>query len=198
MEGGFRIPAIIRWKGKYPVSTSNTLLSSMDLLPTIANVTGAEIPKDRVIDGKNISSILEKGSGELPRKFMYYYNGTNLQAVRKGKWKLHLPRTLKDQPFWSNKMRGKPLIGTNLKNISCKGLEVLNRPLLFNLDNDMGELTDISEKHPDVVKELSKEAERVRLELGDVNIIGSDQRVPPFENIQKKKLKRGCFYRVIL
>ena len=50
----------------------------------------------------------------------------------------------------------------------------------------MGELTDISEKYPDIVKDLLQEAERVRLELGDVNIIGTDQRVPPFNNIQEK------------
>lgn len=186
MEGGFRIPAIIRWKGKIPNGISNSLLSSMDLFPTIAALAGAKIPSERVIDGKDISSILNEGEGETPHDFMYYYNGSNLQAIRKGKWKMHLPRTLDDQPYWSKKMMGKPFGGKNLKNISCKGLEVLNRPLLFNLDTDMGELTDISEKHPDVVKVLMNEVERIREELGDVNIIGSDQRLPPFENIQEK------------
>lgn len=186
MEGGFRIPAIIKWKGKFATGVNDTLLSSMDLFPTIASLAGAKIPDDRVIDGKNITKILKTGSGASPHKFLYYYNGANLQAVRKGKWKLHLPRTLEDQPFWSKKMMGKPFKGKNLKNISCKGLEVLDRPLLFNLDTDMGELTDVSDKHPDIVKELLQEADRVRLELGDVTIVGSDQRVPPFENIQEK------------
>ncbi|MGJ8743548.1 sulfatase family protein [Polaribacter sp.] len=186
MEGGFRIPAIIKWKGKFAIGVNDTFLSSMDLLPTIATLAGAEIPKDRVIDGKNITAILEQGKGKSPHKFAYYYNGANLQAVRKGKWKLHLPRTLEDQPFWSKKMMGKPFGGKNLKNISCKGLEVLTRPLLFNLDTDMGELTDISKKHPDVVKELLLESERIKKELGDVNIVGTDQRLPPFNNIQVK------------
>jgi len=49
-----------------------------------------------------------------------------------------------------------------------KGLEILDRPLLFNLDTDMGELTDISDQHAEVVKELLVEADKIRLELGDV------------------------------
>ncbi|MDO6737630.1 sulfatase [Wenyingzhuangia sp. 2_MG-2023] len=186
MEGGFRIPAIVKWKGEFAAGVNDTFLSSMDLLPTIASLTGAKIPNDRVIDGKDISAILKEGKGTSPHEYVYYYNGANLQAVRKDKWKLHLPRTLEDQPFWSKKMIGKSFKGKNLKNISCKGLEVLTRPLLFNLEKDMGELTDISHKHPEIVKELLVEAERIRKELGDVDIVGTDQRIPPFKNIQEK------------
>lgn len=186
MEGGFRIPAIIKWKGKFATGVNDTFLSSMDLLPTIASLAGAELPKDRVIDGKNITSILKKGKGKSPHEFVYYYNGANLQAIRKGKWKLHLPRTSETQPFWSKSKNEKAFNGNNLKNISCRGLLVLGRPLLFNLENDMGELTDISKQHSKIVEELLQEAERVRKELGDVGLIGTDQRVPPFKDIQKK------------
>ncbi|WP_199271514.1 sulfatase [Cellulophaga sp. L1A9] len=186
MEGGFRIPAIIKWKGEFVTGVNDTFISSMDLLPTLAALTGTELPKDRVIDGKDITSILKTGRGLSPHEYIYYYNGINLQAVRKGKWKLHLPRTSADQPFWSKSKDEKPFKGKNLKNISCKGLEVLNRLLLFNLDNDMGELTDISENHPKIVEELLKAADRARLTLGDVNFVGSNQRLPPFKNIQEK------------
>lgn len=186
MEGGFRIPAIIRWKGKFATGVNNTFLSSMDLFPTLTSLAGAELPKDRILDGKDIVDVLKTGKGTSPHKYVYYYNGINLQAIRKGKWKLHLPRTSEDQPFWSKNKKEKPFKGKNLKNIGCRGLLVLGRPLLFNLDRDMGELTDISNKHPEIVKELLSEAERVRKELGDVNIVGTDQRVPPFENIQEK------------
>jgi len=186
MEGGFRIPAIIKWKGQFAKGVNDTFLSSMDLLPTLASLAGAELPKDRVIDGKNITSILKTGKGASPHKYVYYYNGINLQAIRKGKWKLHLPRTSKDQPFWSKNKNEKAFNGTNLKNISCRGLLVLGRPLLFNLDLDMGELTDVSKQYPDVVEELLQEATRVRKELGDIDVIGTDQRLPPFKNIQEK------------
>lgn len=179
MEGGFRIPAIIRWTGTLPTGECNTLLSSLDLFPTIAALAGAKLPDDRVYDGGNILPILKEGEGETMHDFYYYYNGMNLQAVRRGPWKLHLPRTIEDQPFWSAKGDKKPFKGTNLKNISCSGLKVLSRPLLFNLDRDVGELTDISKQHPEIVNELLIEAERIRLELGDVHHIGNDQRLPP-------------------
>lgn len=182
MEGGFRIPAIFRWPGNIAKGDCNTMLSSMDLFPTIAALAGAEMPDDRVYDGKDILPILEAGKGESPHEYYYYYNGMNLQALRKGPWKLHLPRTLEDQPFWSQKTNEQPFSGNYLKNISCKGLEALTKPLLFNLDTDMGELQNIAKQHPEIVKELLAEADRVRAELGDVNIVGSDQRVPPIIN----------------
>lgn len=182
MEGGFRIPAIFRWPGKIATGDCNTLLSSLDLYPTIATLAGAELPADRIYDGADILPILKAGEGESLHDFYYYYNGMNLQAIRRGPWKLHLPRTLEDQPFWSQKTKDKPFSGKNLKNISCKGLEALTRPLLFNLDKDMGELSDISNQHPEIVKELLAEADRIRLELGDVHVVGTDQRMPPFIN----------------
>lgn len=186
MEGGFRIPAIFRWPGKVATGDCNTLLSSMDLFPTIAALCGAKMPNDRVYDGYDILSVLRDGEGESPHEYYYYYNGMNLQAIRKGSWKLHLPRTLKDQPFWSKKGKSQAFRGKNLKNIPCNGLAVLDRPLLFNLDTDMGELTDISDQYPEIVEELLQEADRIRVELGDVRIIGTDQRVPPFKNMQDK------------
>ncbi|MBU3011317.1 sulfatase [Polaribacter vadi] len=186
MEGGFRIPAVIKWKDHFATGVNDTFLSSMDLLPTLASLAGAEMPQDRVIDGKNITKILKTGKGNTPHDYVYYYNGINLQAIRKGKWKLHLPRTSEDQPFWSKNKNEKAFGGKNLKNIGCRGLIALKRPLLFNLDNDMGELTDIAHKHPEVVQELLKEAERARKELGDIDVVGTDQRLPPFKNIQEK------------
>lgn len=50
----------------------------------------------------------------------------------------------------------------------------------------MGELTDISGQHAEIVEALLKEAEKIRKELGDVDLKGTDQRVPPFDEIQEK------------
>ena len=164
MEGGHRVPAIFRWPGKIPAAkVSAATLSSMDLLPLFCDLAGAELPKDRTIDGKNIRDILLGKSDESPHKFLYYYNGVNLQAVRKGKWKLHLPRTAADQPYWG---------GVSVQRSFVK----LDQSFLVNLETDIGEEHNVAAGNPEVVAMLLKEAVRTRAELGDVGQPGSDQR----------------------
>lgn len=164
MEGGHRVPGIFRWVGKIPEGqVSDTTLSSMDLLPLFCDLAGVDLPTDRTIDGKNILPILMGKSDETPHEFLYYYNGLNLQAVRKGKWKLHLPRTKNDQPYWGQ--------------VSRKGSFVsLEQPFLVDLEIDIGETQNVAAANPEVVEMLLKEAERTRAELGDVSQEGSDQR----------------------
>jgi arylsulfatase A-like enzyme len=84
-----REPTVIRWPGRIPAGKSNDeLMSSMDLLPTFAKLAGAEIPKDRVIDGKDIWPTLT-GEAGTPHEAFFYHRGNQLQAVRSGNWKLH-------------------------------------------------------------------------------------------------------------
>ncbi|MCL4107857.1 UNVERIFIED_CONTAM: hypothetical protein GTU68_001174 [Idotea baltica] len=88
-EGGMREPTVIRWPGKIPAGKTNSeLMTAMDLFPTFANLAGAEIPSDRVIDGKDIWPVL-KNSAPTPHKAFFYHRGEELLAVRSGKWKLH-------------------------------------------------------------------------------------------------------------
>lgn len=89
LEGGMREPTVIRWPGRIPAGKDNNeLMTTMDLLPTFANLAGAEIPTDRVIDGKDIWLVLA-GEKTTPHDAFFYYGGNNLQAVRSGNWKLH-------------------------------------------------------------------------------------------------------------
>jgi arylsulfatase A-like enzyme len=165
MEGGHRVPGIIRWPGKIPSGqVSNTTISSMDLLPLFCGLAGVELPSDRTIDGKNILPVLQGTTTESPHEVLYYYNGTNLQAVREGDWKLHLPRTVKDQPFWSKK----PIRG--------RGFVTLKERRLFDLKSDVGEKQNVADRYPEVVTRLQKQAETIRAELGDVRTTGTDQR----------------------
>lgn len=177
MEGGHRVPAIFKWPRKIsPGSVSDTTVTSMDLLPLFCGIADIEPPTDRVIDGKNIAAILEGKSKKSPHEAIYYYNGTNLQAIRRGEWKLHLPRTIKDQPFWAKKAGG------NRKKIHIK----VDAPMLFNLETDVAEKKNVAAEHPEIVASLLKEADRIRAELGDVDTTGSDQRVPNLKNPQEK------------
>ncbi|MDF1753360.1 MAG: sulfatase [Verrucomicrobiales bacterium] len=167
MEGGHRVPAIFRWKGQIPAGQVNdAMITSMDLLPLFCDVAGVEIPEDRSLDGKNISNLLTGGDPKSPHRFFHYYNGLNLQAVRNEKWKLHLPRTPADQPYWARKA------GANRKKINL----TLKEPLLIDLDTDPAEKKNVIAENPEVAAELRKEAERIRKEIGDIDVTGSDQR----------------------
>jgi arylsulfatase A-like enzyme len=165
MEGGHRVPGMFRWPSKIaPNQVSDVTLTSMDLLPLFCELAGVSIPDDRQIDGKSILLVLLRQTSESPHQFLYYYNGTNLQAVREGKWKLHLPRTTDDQPFWSKKPD------------KTKGFVTLNEMRLFNLDRDLGEKKNVADRHPEIVARLNEQAKLIRTELGDVQTIGTDQR----------------------
>ncbi|MHC4694999.1 MAG: sulfatase-like hydrolase/transferase [Planctomycetota bacterium] len=89
-EGGMREPTIMRWPGKIPAGqVCGEICGTIDLLPTLARLAGAEVPADRVIDGKDIWPLMSgKRSAKSPHKAYFYYKGKNLEAVRVGKWKL--------------------------------------------------------------------------------------------------------------
>jgi arylsulfatase A-like enzyme len=88
-EGGMRESTVIRWPGKIPAGEPNDeLMTTMDLLPTFAKLAGAEVPSDRVIDGKDIWPVLS-GGAKTPHEMFFYHRGNDLKAVRSGKWKLH-------------------------------------------------------------------------------------------------------------
>ena len=143
-EGGQRVPGIMRWPDRIESGALSTdVVTTMDLLPTIAATTGASLPK-RTIDGKNILPILE-GSA-IPPDILYFYLGTELEAVRSGRWKLHLPH--------SYETVAEPGVDGAA---GTKGSEEL--PLsLFDLDVDPGETTNLAAEYPDVVSELTRAA----------------------------------------
>lgn len=165
MEGGHRVPGIFRWPGQIPPGQiSGATLTSMDLLPLFCGLADVDLPKGRMIDGKDIFAILQGKETESPHKVLAYYNGTNLQAVREGRWKLHLARTVEDQPFWNRKKApGKIFVN-------------LEQHALFDLKGDVGESRNVADRHPEVVERLLERARSLRAELGDVRVTGSDQR----------------------
>lgn len=153
-EGGMRVPAIVRWPGVIPAGTTNEeLATTMDLFVTFGNLAGAEIPADRIIDGRDIFDLLvNKPGAKTPHEAFYYYHGPQLQAVRSGPWKLYLPL--------ENNMR-------------------LNKPQvteLFNVVTDPGETTDVAGQHTDIIMQLKEHAEIARKDLGDLGRDGEGQR----------------------
>jgi len=175
MEGGMRMPCIVRWPGNIPEGkTCDELCTTMDLLPTFARLAGTEPPKDRIIDGKDVWPLLTcKEGSKSPHEAFYYYQIEQLQAVRSGKWKLHLPLEAKYN-------HGRRNTGSS--------------PLrLFDLSNDVKETVDVSAQHPEVVKRLLTLAEKARENLGDVDRNGKQQRPAGFVSNPKPRLlpKKG-------
>ncbi len=92
-EGGMRVPFLAWGPGRVPAGTvTHEVAATIDFLPTFADFAGVDLPSDRVIDGKSIRTLLTQKDAESPHDAYYYYRGNNLQAVRSGRWKLHLPR----------------------------------------------------------------------------------------------------------
>jgi len=90
-EGGMRVPCIMRWPDRIPSGgVCNEVATAMDLLPTLAGLCGREPPSDRIIDGKNILPLMLAASGSSPHDVLHYYLERELQAIRSGRWKLHL------------------------------------------------------------------------------------------------------------
>jgi len=96
-EGGMRVLMVARWSGKFKAGTvSDKVASTIDFLPTIAYLTGADLPK-KEIDGKNIWKLLsgKKSKSPYKKEGFYYYKESTLEGIRKGDWKLRI--TKKDE-----------------------------------------------------------------------------------------------------
>ena len=157
-EGGVRVPCIARWPKKIPAGTiCHEPAMTIDLLPTIAKLIGADLPEQK-IDGLDIWPLLACTPGaKSPHEALYFYYGTNnLEALRAGRWKLMLPHTFRS------------LTGTPGKDGVPDGYTYPKCELeLYDLATDVGEQHNVLSDHPEVVKRLQALAEAARDDLGD-------------------------------
>jgi arylsulfatase A-like enzyme len=156
-DGGQREPTLMRWPGRIPAGTSCAEPAmTIDLLPTIAALTGASLP-DHPIDGLDISDlVLGEPGAESPHDALYFYWGRELQAVRSGPWKLHFPHAYRS-------LEGEGGTGGRPSPYVQRETDLA----LFNLRDDIGESLDVKADHPEVVTRLEGLADRARAELGD-------------------------------
>ncbi len=148
-EGGQRVAGIVRWPRAVAAGqVSDAVVTAMDLYPTLASVCGAPLPTDRTIDGRDISGLLMGTTVESPHEAFIYFWKNNVEAVRSGRWKLH---------------------------VSKQGEEML---ALYDLQTDPAETTDVAEAQPEVVGRLRALIESATASLGDerLGIVGSDVR----------------------
>lgn len=158
-EGGHRVPCLVRWPGVVPAGrVCNKLLTTMDILPTVAKLCGARLPKQR-IDGVDWVALLKGDNMVTPRDhFYYYYRKNSLEAVRQGDWKLVFTHPGRTYEGFLPGQGGQP--GPTTENHEFP-------TALYDLRRDPGERYDVREQHPELVAKLEKLAEAARADLGD-------------------------------
>jgi len=158
-EGGQRVPCIMKWPGVIPEGViCNKLASSIDILPTLASITGAPLPGKK-IDGVSILPLMRGEKEASPRhEFLYYYQQNALEAVQIDYWKLILPHSGRTYRGLKPGNDGWP---------GPTGTERIESPQLYDLRRDPGEWYDVSQWYPEKVKELMELAGRARADLGD-------------------------------
>jgi arylsulfatase len=137
-DGGLRVPCLIRWPGTVEAGrTSADIASSIDLLPTLATLCGAELPEKK-IDGIDLTDFLLKG-GPSPRKTFHYGQG----VARQGRWKLFLPGKYNE-------------IRKNDNGLNQKVSVTYDSVRLYDLEADIGETKNMADEHPEIVERLTK------------------------------------------
>ena len=151
-EGGMRVPTIFWAPSKIIPSIVSDLGSTMDLFTTFSSMANKKIPKDRAIDGVDLTEALLKGVPS-PRKSVLFYRGIELFAARLGDYKAH---------FITQGAYGE-----------FGGRVDYDNPLLFNVAFDASERFNIADSHQEVLKDINEMVSKHRSKL----VIGKDQLV---------------------
>ncbi len=153
-EGGQRVPCIIRWPGK--IDGGSVCNEIATTMDFLPSITNLIAGKSpsKKIDGINMSKLFFSNGSKSKREIFFYYNEDDLEAVRYKNWKLHI------------KKEG----------------EKVNE--LYDLNNDIGETTNLFDKNKLVVEELSHYLENCRNELGDKSMSIKGKEVRPATRIE--------------
>jgi len=118
------------------------------MLPAFVTLAGAKVPEQPVIAGRDIAGLLQGRQTESPREAHYYFNGYTLKAVRQGAWKL----AFAPQAERSGAKPDGGVTGSELR--------------LYNLDQEIGERTNLAESNPAVVQRLQALARKMDEAIG--------------------------------
>ena len=132
-EGGQRVPAIFWGPGNIKPKVVSELGSTLDVINTFASLSDTKIPNDRKMDGFDLSNVLIEGE-KSPRNEFYYWTRASLNAVRVGKWKLHIKQ---------------------LDKINYSLPYKLKSPELYDVESDISESYNLANKHSEIVKNLT-------------------------------------------
>lgn len=145
-EGGQRVPTVFWGPNIVASGVIDQMGATLDLLPTFAAMSGAEVPTDRKMDGHNLYQVLTKKL-ESPRKDFYYWAFAELHGYRNQQYKIHI----KQREVINY---GRPTI-------------ILDHPELYNLKADISEKYDVSEIFPEVVIDMLSSIDSHLQDLAD-------------------------------
>ena len=157
-EGGVRVPCIAQWPAKIKAGgVCKQPLMTIDILPTLAELWGAELPEHK-IDGKSLTSVLASPDSPSPQEsYAIYYHRNELQAVISRQWKLYFPHRYRTLDGREGGDDGIPV------RYSHKRTETE----LYDLYSDVSEQNNLAKEKPEIVKKLLEHAESYRKDLGD-------------------------------
>lgn len=169
-EGGQREPCVVSYpNGIEGGRVIDTPMMTIDLLPTIAEITGAKLPELK-IDGKSVWDIWTGKSNKSPHDaYFFYYKSNELHGVRYNDWKLYFPHTYRSLNGREGGKDGYPV------NYDMNEIDEIE---LYDLKNDISESKNVADQHPKIVLEIKSLADEMRKKLGDklLNIKGTENR----------------------
>lgn len=172
-EGGVRVPTIAMWKGKIaPGQVYEDLATQMDWFPTFCKIVGAEIPQDRVIDGRDLSTVLFENGTREGNEFLYYM-GADQRAYQEEGWKVK-----------------RPFVGYQ----GSPGMKAVapHDTLLFNLKSDPGETQNLAKGNPEKLAQMMRAMDLAVQQLGPLpesKIVRSPSDNSHYEYLKQKRQK---------
>lgn len=145
-EGGYRVPGIFYWPGMIAPLRQLEPASTLDVLPTVFALAGADLPKDRTLDGRDVRPLLmpQRFPGRV-KEFVFLENHSDNMpsAIRRGPWKLMIRQASQTGQTY--------------------GFSASEQaPLLFNVEQDIGERIDRAAEKPELVAELLTKLRQAR------------------------------------
>ncbi|KLU03784.1 Choline-sulfatase [Rhodopirellula islandica] len=139
-EGGIRVPLFIRWANRFTPGQRDQMVTFVDLMPTILDLCRVQVPTNNQVDGESFVPVLNNASASHSTTRFWQWNRahpnyTHNAAVRRGQFKLV-------RPFVTR---------------SAKLKDSTEPEVLYDLQNDPTESRDVTDKHPDVARQLSRE-----------------------------------------
>jgi arylsulfatase A-like enzyme len=166
-EGGVRVPFFMRWDGKIePGQSTDRIAAHIDILPTLAALAKAKLPKDQV-EGRSILPLIENPNADWKDRYLY---------THKGRWKTGAdPNDSQWQNFAVRNQR----------------FRFVNNNSLYDMQKDPGQKQNVIDAHPEVVKKMRAAYDAWWKETVPlmVNEKAKMSPVRPFHELHKKQLE---------